>query len=247
MFLPVPTARDILVFQQHESYMTVAADTLGGIGRKPADAFSAPAELCGRMTARVCLMETLAVGAHPFALMALTCNEREPTGAGLLTGIREELAASGYPGLFIGGSTEDNMPTPMTAMGITLLGECPQPAWRLAQQGDAIYLFGIPYVGEEVIVHLEALPSPLHIQQLRNLSVVGDVIPCGSRGIAWELSVLEKETGLQARLDAGIDPSLLKKSAGPATCALVTARKPLTGFGGVITRLGVLKSKWYQK
>jgi hypothetical protein len=80
MFLPITTSRDILVFQQNESCLTIAADTLGAIGEKPADLFRASPELCGRMTARVCLMETLSVGAHPFSLMALTCNEREPTG-----------------------------------------------------------------------------------------------------------------------------------------------------------------------
>jgi selenophosphate synthetase-related protein len=128
MFLPITTSRDILVFQQNESCLTIAADTLGAIGEKPADLFRASPELCGRMTARVCLMETLSVGARPFSLMALTCNEREPTGARLLAGIREELSSAGYPDVLLGGSTEDNMPTPMTALGVALLGECETPA-----------------------------------------------------------------------------------------------------------------------
>lgn len=240
MFLPITTSRDILVFQQNENCLTIAADTLGAIGEKPADGFRASPELCGRMTARVCLMETLSVGARPFSLMALTCNEREPTGARLLTGIREELSSAGYPDILIGGSTEDNMPTPMTALGVALLGECETPAWRLARQGDGVYILGIPYVGEEVLVHLEELPAASQVKQLRGMPAVGDIIPCGSRGIAWELHVLEGETGLHTKFESDLDLALLEKSAGPATCVLVTAREPLTGFDSSITKLGSL-------
>jgi thiamine monophosphate kinase len=240
MFLPVTTSRDILVFRQNDSCLTIAADTLGAIGEKPADLFCASTELCGRMTARVCLMETLSVGARPFSLMALTCNEREPTGIRLLAGIREELASSGYPDILIGGSTEDNMPTPMTALGVALLGECKTPAWRLAQQGDGVYLLGRPYVGAEVLAHLDELPAAFHVQQLRSMPAVGDIIPCGSRGIAWELHVLEVETGLQTKLENDLDLALLGLSAGPATCVVVTSREPLSGFDGLITKLGSL-------
>jgi len=240
MIVPVPTSRDILVFQQNEGCLTIAADTLGAIGMKPGDAVHVSPEICGRLTARVCLMETLAVGAGPFALMALTCNEREPTGVGILSGIHAELAGAGYPNLSIGGSTEDNMPTTMTAMGITILGECSQPSWRLAQAGDDVYLFGTPYVGEEVLVHLEELPVPLQIRQLRSMPGTGDVIPCGSRGIAWELQVLEHETGLHTIYDPGFDITLLHKSAGPATCAVVTSCRPFEGITGSMTKLGSL-------
>jgi hypothetical protein len=240
MNLPTPTSRDILVFKQDEGYLTIAADTLGAIGMKPGDAVRASPEICGRMTARVCLMETLAVGSVPFALIALTCNEREPTGAGLLSGIQAELVNAGYPNLSIGGSTEDNMPTNMTAMGITLLGECKLPSWRLAHAGDEVCLIGMPYVGEEVLAHFTELPTPIQIQQLRDMPGSGDVLPCGSRGIAWELRVLEHETGLRTRLESGIDGDFLRKSAGPSTCAIVTSSEPLEGFNGSIIKLGTL-------
>jgi hypothetical protein len=238
--MQISTSRDIQIFRYRESFLTIAADTLGAIGLKPGDAFQASPQLCGQITARVCLMETLAVGSQPFALTALTCNERIPTGMNFLEGIRKELAAAGFPDIPIGGSTEDNMPTPMTALGITLLGECENLSWRLAQPGDGVYLLGKPYVGEEVLAHLAELPSTLPIMQLRNLPAVGDIIPCGSRGIAWELHVLEEETGLHTKQAIGIDSSLLKKSAGPATCAIVTSREPLERFDASLMRLGSL-------
>ncbi len=236
----VQTSRDILVYQQKEGFLTIAADSLGGLGMKPGDAIQVAPELCGRMTARVCLMETLSVGAVPFSLMALTCNEREPTGTRLLSGIQAELADSGYPDLSWGGSTEDNVPTNITAIGITLLGECKQLSWRLAQAGDDVYLLGKPYVGEEVLVNLAVLPTPRQIRQLRENTGIGDVIPCGSRGIGWELHVLEEETGLHTRLISGFDISVLWESAGPATCAIVTSSIALEGFCGSMTKLGSL-------
>jgi hypothetical protein len=240
MIKAVQTSRDILVYQQKENYLTIAADSLGGIGMKPADAMQVTPELCGRMTARVCLMETLAVGAIPFSLMALTCNEREPTGSKLLSGIQAELADAGYPDLSIGGSTEDNMATNMTALGITVLGECKQLLWRLAQEGEVVYVLGKPCVGEEVLVNLAVLPTSRQIRQLREKAGIGDVIPCGSRGIAWELHVLEEETGLHTKLAPGIDVSTLWGSAGPATCAIVTSSVSLDGFSGSLTKLGSL-------
>jgi hypothetical protein len=240
MILPVETSRDIMIFHQNEGYLTIAADSLGAIGMKPGDAVQAAPEICGRMTARVCLMETLAVGAVPFALVALTCNEREPTGARLLSGIKSELADSGYPDLSLGGSTEDNVPTNMTALGITLLGACKKPLWRMAQAGDGVYLLGKPFVGAAVLANLATLPTPAHICQLRGTIGIGEVIPCGSRGIAWELHVLEKETGLHTKLASDLDLSLLSGSAGPATCAVVTSSVPLEDFSGSMTKLGSL-------
>jgi len=117
----VSTFRDIQVFRQSGGFLTIAADTLGAIGEKPGDHFRVAPEICARMTARVCLIETLAVGARPFALTALTCNEHDPTGIRFMSGIQRELEDSGFSDLPVGGSAEDNMPTNMTTLGITLL------------------------------------------------------------------------------------------------------------------------------
>jgi len=240
MLIPVATSRDILVFRQGDQYLTLAADTLGGIGEKPGDHFRVAPEICGRMTARVCLIETLAVGSVPAALMALTSNEREPTGVRLLAGICEELSAAGFPDLPLGGSSEENMATGMTALGINLLGECERLAWRQAQPGDGVYLVGMPYVGPEVLSHRDALLTPRLTRHLRTLPEVGDILPCGSRGAGWEVQVLEREIGLPVRIDGDIPPQLLAKSAGPATCAVVTARGPLTLRDIAVMRLGIV-------
>ena len=220
--------------------MTIAADTLGAIGEKTGDQVRVAPEICGRMTARVCLMETLAIGSWPFALTALTCNEYDPTGVRLLTGIRKEIEEAGFPDLSIGGSSEDNMRTDMTALGITLLGECDILLWRLAEEGDGVYLLGMPYVGDEVLAHFDELPAVSQFRRLRESPGVGDMIPCGSRGIAWELQMLERETGLSVKLDVNLDSALLQKSAGPATCAIFTANENLENKENRIIRIGTL-------
>jgi hypothetical protein len=157
-----------------------------------------------------------------------------------LTGVRAELADAGYAGIPVGGSSEDNMATTMTALGITLLGECTTLAWRQARPGDGIYLVGRPYVGQEVLTHLAELLTPVRTQQLRTLPEVGDVLPCGSRGAAWELQVLTRETGLTIHVQPDINPELLSRSAGPATCAIVTAHEPFILEGISVERLGTV-------
>jgi hypothetical protein len=92
-------------------------------------------------------------------------------------------------------------------------------------------------VGEAVIAHLEELPSLSHIQQMRGMPTVGDIIPCGSRGIAWELHVLETETGLRTKLEIDLELAQIWGSAGPATYVVVTSREPLTGSDGLIMKL----------
>jgi hypothetical protein len=91
-----------------------------------------------------------------------------------------------------------------------------------------------------VLAHLEELPAALHVKQLRGMPAVGDIIPCGSRGIAWELHVLEGETGLHTKFENDLDLALLGKSAGPATCVVVTTREPLAVFGDSVMKLGSL-------
>jgi hypothetical protein len=92
----------------------------------------------------------------------------------------------------------------------------------------------------KVLAHLDKLPAASHVQQLLGMPAVGDIIPCESRGVAWELHVLEGETGLHTRFESDLDLALLGKSAGPATCVVVTSREPLAVFGGSFMKLGSL-------
>ena len=52
--------------------------------------------------------------------------------------------------------------------------------------------------------------------------------------------MLERETGLSVKPDAGLDSALLQKSAGPATCAIFTATKKPENIGDGVIRIGAL-------
>ena len=235
----VKTARDVSVLQQAGGFLVTACDTLGAIGSKPDDVVASPAEVCGSYTLRVCLSELVAVGASPLLVMSLVCNEWEPTGRKVLGAIRTELDANGYANVAVTGSTEENMTTAMTGLGIAVVGFTAAMRWRRTRAGDRLVVIGLPRVGSEVLAHAGELLTPSVVRRLAQDDAVGDVIPCGSRGIRHELDVLAQEAVLRMVVHDSV-PVDLDKSAGPATCALVTVHGHLEDCGLTVTEIGVV-------
>lgn len=222
-----PMRRDVLqVALAGGLQLMLACDVAGGVGPKPMDAVAAPAEIVGRFTARVALLELLCTGARPVALVNGLAVEPEPTGMGILAGIRAELAAAGYPDLPITGSLEKNMPTVSTSVTVTAVGIAEPGALRIgqAQQGDLLLVIGQPKVGAEVALGDPAIADlPAALALLGHPGVHG-LIPAGSGGIRPECLVLAEESGCVAELASPGAP-VLTHSAGPATC-LVAAVAP---------------------
>ncbi|MDO9099907.1 MAG: hypothetical protein Q7V53_04075 [Caldisericota bacterium] len=233
----VETFRDISILRRGNGFVVSACDSLGGIGSLPADVVRASNEICGALTLRVCLNELAAVGAVPQLVMSLVSDAWEPTGREMLKGIRLELEEDGYPDVRVSGSTEENARTTMTGLGIAVTGWCDALRWRQTLPGDRLYLVGMPRVGTEVLEHVSQLLCPSVIRELLANEAVGDFIPCGSRGIRHEIGVLERETGTEARVQAPgcID---LDKSAGPATCGIVTVHGLLESCSLEVTAIG---------
>lgn len=206
----------------------VACDSAGAIGGKAHDVVKVPPQVVGRFTARVPIMELLALGVPPAALVAALSVEPEPTGEGLLEGIRQEAAEVGLPPEAILVSTEKNMPTCQTGIGVTAIGllSGPPAEGRLpygrAQPGDWVMAVGVPKVGPAVRLgdpEIMDLPAFLHLcrwafQAQRR----AEVLPVGSGGIATEAAKLARRAGLAFRPLPG--PLDLAQSAGPSTCAL---------------------------
>ena len=240
--LCVQTARDISIIRQGGRLLVTACDALGAIGSKPADVVAACEEICGAYTLRVCLNELAAVGATPLFVLSLVCNEWEPTGRRVLDGIRAELVESGYPDLPVSGSSEQNMPTSMTGLGIAVVGTADSLRWRHTAPGDRLVLVGLPWVGSEVLEHSGELLRPSVVRSLIGQDAVTDVIPCGSRGVRHELEVLESESGVRIVLHEPA-PVDLDKSAGPATCALVAVHGSLADCGLRTTELGFVEER----
>ena len=134
--------RDLtLVPMGPDEVLVIACDSLGGIGTKPHDHVKAPADVLGKYTVRVGLMEVLASGASPLVVVNTLSVEMDPTGIGILKGIQQEIEAAGLPAdIAVTGSTEENMETCQSGLGVTVIGKVAKSALRLGQSlpGDLV-------------------------------------------------------------------------------------------------------------
>ena len=228
------TFRDVLMLcaeEENPEVLVTAVDSCGAIGEKAGDVVWAAPECAAQHTARVALLEVACIGAKPLFCALNVCNS-PADGKRLLAGVSNAL-----PSIPIVMSTEKNMPTCMSAFGVSITGACKRSELRLgrAQAGDRLFCAGLPLVGKEVLQPDAVCFTFAHLDALLKDDHVHAVIPCGSRGIAKEAQVLALESALTAVLDreAGID---LNKSAGPATCAVFAADRQ----AGYDFQLGIL-------
>lgn len=235
--------RDVdIVTLPNKDILVIACDSCGAIGLKDQDVVKAPPFIVGKYTARVCLMEVIAVGAFPAAMTVNICNELEPTGREILQGIQDELEACNLL-IPITISTEKNMKTTMTALGVTVLGTCNDGDLRhdKVAKGNDIYVMGVPKMGQEVVEDQGEIATISSLLPLLEWENVTEAIPVGSSGIKGELEKLLTQTGLHIDLDEGLSIDLAK-SAGPCTAVLLFSRGPMEGNCSVpLTRIGKLK------
>ncbi len=229
--------------------LAVACDALGGIGSKRGDSVGVPAYVVGRFACRVPLMELLAVEAAPVAVSCCLCVEPDPTGREIMAGVRDELRAAALEGaVALTGSTEKNVATSQTAVGITVVGTVDRLRWGRARPGDVVLAVGEPKVGEAVSLENPTLADIPTLRLALAHPSSGDAVPVGSRGIAAEARDLALRSGLVLALDAGRDLDL-ETSAGPATVFLVTVapgsrrvfERYLSGSGRPVQALGSLR------
>lgn len=223
--------------------LVVACDSCGAVGDKDLDILKVPPQLVGRLTARVSLMEVLCTGALPRIMTVAVSSESDPTGNGILQGVRAELESAGFKDLPLAISTEKNFIPRQTGLGIGLTGTCREQDLRIAgsKSGDLVYCLGLPKVGEEVAATPDAQSlQTIHIRNLPAHPGIHDIVPVGSRGILAEADQLAHHTRNRFLPDV---PSLidLNKSAGPATCAIFTCApgvSPGILFQLPLTRVG---------
>lgn len=211
--------------------LVFACDALGGIGPKPHDTYRTDGYTLGRFAARVPLAELLACGATPLLIANMLAVEHDPTGAAILAGVRDEAATAGLDPDAITGSTEENVPTLATGVGIAVLGLVAAGQFRpgRGRVGDLVVCVGVPKSAPRDIVMLDD-PDILDLPALLRLlasgtntdtNVVGDVLPVGSRGLRAEADDLAASAGLRFVPDLATVRDLAH-SGGPATCALAT-------------------------
>lgn len=219
--------RDLEVVSINKAqYLVASCDSCGAIGMKELDECKVSWFMTGKLTTRVALLEVISTGAVPQMLTVAISNEQYPTGDELLRGVNDELESAGFlKTLPMAISTEKNMPTQQTGLGISVIGVAEKNKLRIgtAQPGDDVYCLGFPKVGPEL-----NNPEDPEIVQVKFLQVllgipsIHDLIPVGSRGIRLEADQLASTVNCHWRVDptCALD---LDKSAGPSTCLIFTA------------------------
>jgi hypothetical protein len=215
--------RDVLwVPLQEREELVIAADGSAGIGLKEADVVEAPYETVAYFAARVALMEAMCVGGEPLAVVLQNFNGDERWAA-LCAGVREALRELGLDVPLV-GSSESNMPTLQSAVGVTVLGKVQTERKRVRRTPrDAKFaVIGEPLVGADVLKRRDrVLPLSL-FRQLLLRDDIFELVPVGSKGIAYELKQLLSDNGIPASTFAS--PLPLDVSSGPATSLLVSYR-----------------------
>jgi hypothetical protein len=226
--MEIRKVRDLsLVAIDADKTMVIACDSCGGIGEKDGDGFKVPSFYVGKFTARVPIFEVMCSGAKIITITDAVCNEMEPTGSEIIRGIREELKEAGLEEIVLTGSTEENMITNSTGLGVTVIGIADRNALKLnrVKQEALIISIGLPKVGAEInwvkdseIVDYES------INKLLSSPFVYEIVPVGSKGIAYEVQQLASSNKLNLEFagELSID---INKSSGPATC-VIAAVKP---------------------
>ncbi|MDR3238933.1 MAG: alpha-ribazole-5-phosphate synthase [Clostridiales bacterium] len=213
------TRRDLTIVPDLEGgFLAIACDSCGGVGLKPGDVYPLSPYHAAKFTARVALMEVMCLGGLPIAIANGVACEMKPTGEETIRGIQDELKSAGIVDVVLTGSTEENFTTSMTALAITVVGAVQNGAMKCdrALAGDKFLLFGKPCVGSEV--DLTSAGFYPQIRFLLSLPEVREIVPVGSKGVAYEAGMLAALNDMAfTPLQTGAD---IMKSAGPATCLI---------------------------
>ncbi|MDS1030836.1 AIR synthase related protein [Bacillota bacterium LX-D] len=219
--------RDLTLIEIEKTLLVIACDSAGAIGTKPLDKLQLSGQILGKMITAVPLMEVLASGAKPITVINTLSVEAHPAGVPIIEGVREAVAEAGLDIAMINGSTEDNMPTLQTGIGVTVIGTTNSRDLRLgtSEAGDLIYVVGTPMVGEEVLKNQQKAAGIKAVLQLLQQEGIHEILPVGSKGISYELHELAKLPQCHVKFLLNSNSTLdIHKTAGPATCLLVSVK-----------------------
>ena len=218
--------RDITIIDFDENrYLGIACDSCGGIGYKEQDMVKASPQLTAYHTGKVVLAELMSMGFTPFILADGLAVEMNDTGKQLIEGFNEVLSKLSFD-VHLTGSTEENIRTVQTSMGITCIGLCDKDKLKFnkTKSGDLCLIIGLPMVGNEVVNNPDKALDIEDFEKLFHCDFIKEMLPVGSRGIECELNDLLKYNGLNFKYESNISIDL-KKSGGPSTSCIVTLSK----------------------
>ena len=217
---PVRPVRDLLIVDGSPP-LVIACDSVGGIGPRPADLVRVPADVVAHFAARVPLLEVLCSGARPVALINTLCHDMAEATVFIDT-FRAVASEVGIRPEAVTGSTEENVPSPATGVGVTVIGTLKGDLLTGGgRPGDVVICVGWPRSAphDEVFIgHPDIVPLST-VQALVTTGAVHDALPVGSRGIGYEAGQLAESSG--CALTWLPHPLPLDASGGPASCVLL--------------------------
>lgn len=248
----VKTYRDIQLIEKDElNYLAIACDVSASIGEKEGDIVKVPFGVAGYFAAAVPLIELLCIGARPISIIDTLGVEMKDSGQAVIIGIKKAMDEAKVSDVCLTGSTEDNIPTSTTCIGVTIVSELKKNLLKthMPLKGQHVYLVGLPKMGRQLVEEEiedkmgEIIDIDL-VMKLRNYRGIGHMLPVGSKGIGYELKTLihMNELKMMQKETIGIDYDV---SAGPATCMLVSCFKKDEMFLKLtancpVTQLGIL-------
>jgi hypothetical protein len=224
--MDIKQIRDITIIDFDENkYLGIACDSCGGIGYKEQDVVKAPPKLAAYQTGKVILAELMSMGFTPFILADGLAVEMNDTGKQLIEGFNEVLKKLHYS-VHLTGSTEENIRTVQTAMGVTGIGFCDKDKLKFnkTESGDICLLAGLPMVGNEVLNNPDKILDIDDFEKMFLCDYIKEMLPVGSRGIEAELNDLLKYNGLGFIYENNISIDF-KKSGGPSCSCIVTLNR----------------------
>lgn len=178
---------------------------------------------------KVPLMEVLATGAMPLIIANNLCVEIDPHGKRIIEIMKIELENAGlWDYVQLTGSTEDNMVTTQTGIGVTVIGIVSKDNFKVGktQAGDVVMCVGLPQSGiEKPYSERDYNVAKIStVKKLRELAYVHEILPIGSKGALYEANELAKTCGKKFKQydDCEID---LLTSAGSSTAVLVSVEQ----------------------
>lgn len=222
--MEIKQVRDLTILSvDDEKYIGIACDSCGAIGLKEHDVVKAPPQITAYQTAKVVLAELLSMGFTPLVLSDGLAVEMEDTGRKLIEGFNEAISRLKTCSVHLTGSTEENMKTVQTSMGITGIGICRKDKLKYKRtcKGDICLLMGFPLVGNDVLNNPDKIMDITDYENLYLCESIKEILPVGSRGIDSELKDLCEYNNLCFEYGENIRADI-NKSGGPSCCCLVT-------------------------
>lgn len=221
------TPRDISLLQLNKKeVLVIASDSAGALGQKPQDQVKVSNQILGKYTVKVPLMEVISVGAEVISVIDNLAVEYEPTGREIIAGINSNLKLLKKTSL-LNGSTEENIKTVQTALGVTVIGKVSFDQlnkYSKSKLNEIVAAVGLPLVGKKLLKKQSKAVNFKKFLKIVDLPYIKQLLPVGSKGIKYELNILAQENNFDFEIFTSKEVKKLdlEKSAGPSTVILVS-------------------------